>query len=117
MTKYEKDGVSVLNQSPVSHKGFTLNLTRAYMDNDRVKRRDWEAHGLKAEAKLVLEDLTAEVKSGIASVSEYISVYGEHDVLFNASVLYIIFFFKYHGFPFVDIAISISCSINIGNIF
>lgn len=90
MTKYEKDGVSVLNQSPVSHKGFTLNLTRAYMDNDRVKRRDWEAHGLKAEAKLVLEDLTAEVKSGIASVSEYISVYGEHDVLFNASVLYII---------------------------
>lgn len=90
MTKYEKDGVAVLNGNPVFSEGFKLNLTRAYMDNDRVKRRDWEAHGLTYDTKLVLEDLTAEVKAGIASVSEYISVYGSEDVLFNASVLYII---------------------------
>ena len=90
MITYKKDGVSVLNANPVSHKGFMLNLSRAYTDNDRNKCIDWEKHGLGASAKLVLEDLTAEVKSGMASVSEYISVMGEEDVLFNASVLYII---------------------------
>ncbi len=90
MVKYEKDGVSVLNSTPVFSDGFKLNLTRAYMDNDRVKRIDWEKHGLSFDTKLVLEDLTAEVKAGVASVSEYISVYGSEDILFNASVIYII---------------------------
>lgn len=90
MIKYEKDGVSVLNGNPVFSGGFKLNLSRAYMDNDRVKRIDWEKHGLSYDTRLVLEDLTAEVKGGVASVSEYISVYGSEDVLFNASVVYII---------------------------
>ena len=89
MISYKKDGVSVLNKAPVSHKGFLLNLSRAFTDNDRNIVKNWEKHNM-LDPKIVLEDLSAEVKSGIASVSEYLTVYGSEDVIFNASVLYII---------------------------
>ncbi len=89
MLSYKADGVSVLNKEPVSHKGFLLNLTRAYVDNDRHIMEEWESHNLP-NLSIVLEDLSAEVKSGVASVSEYFTIYGKEDALFNASVLYII---------------------------
>ena len=89
MLSYKANGVSVLNKAPVSHKGFLLNFARAYVDNDRHIIDEWSAHNL-FDLKITLEDLSAEVKSGVASVSEYLSVYGKDDVLFNASVLYII---------------------------
>ena len=89
MLSYKANGVSVLNKEPVSHKGFLLNLSRAYVDNDRWIIEDWENHNL-LDPRIVLEDMSAEVKSGVASVSEYLSVYGKEDVLFNANVLYII---------------------------
>jgi hypothetical protein len=42
------------------------------------------------DPKIVLEDMSAEVKSGVASVSEYVTVYGKEKPLFNANILYII---------------------------
>ena len=89
MLSYKAGGVSVLNKEPVSHKGFLLNLTRAYVDNDRHIMEEWESHNL-SNLSIVLEDLSAEVKSGVASVSEYFTIFGKEDALFNASVLYII---------------------------
>ena len=89
MLSYKAGGVSVLNKEPVSHKGFLLNFTRAYVDNDRHIMEEWESHNL-SNLSIVLEDLSAEVKSGVASVSEYFTVFGKEDALFNASVLYII---------------------------
>ena len=89
MLSYKAGGVSVLNKEPVSHKGFLLNLTRAYVDNDRHITEEWESHNL-SNLSIVLEDLSAEVKSGVASVSEYFTIFGKEDALFNASVLYII---------------------------
>ena len=89
MLSYKANGVSVLNKEPVSHKGFLLNLSRAYVDNDRWIEDDWDEHKL-SNPKIVLEDLSAEVKSGVASVSEFVSVYGKEDVLFNANILYVI---------------------------
>ncbi len=89
MLSYKANGVSVLNKAPVSHKGFLLNLVRAYVDNDRQDEANWNEHNLR-NPKIVLEDLSAEVKSGVASVSEYFTVYGKEDVLFNVNVLYII---------------------------
>ncbi len=89
MLSYKANGVSVLNKEPVSHKGFLLNLSRAYVDNDRWIQEDWEKHNL-FNPKIVLEDLSAEVKSGVASVSEFVTVYGKEDVLFNANILYVI---------------------------
>lgn len=89
MLSYKANGVSVLNKEPVSHKGFLLNIARAYVDNDRHIMAEWDEHNI-SNPRIVLEDLSAEVKSGIASVSEYLTVYGKKDVLFNANVLYII---------------------------
>ena len=89
MFSYKADGVSVLNKEPVSHKGFMLNISRAYLDNDRNNTEEWEAHNL-SNPNIVLEDLSAEVKSGVASVSEYFTIYGKEEPMFNASVLYII---------------------------
>ncbi|MGN0526927.1 MAG: glycoside hydrolase family 2 TIM barrel-domain containing protein [Acutalibacteraceae bacterium] len=89
MLTYKANGVSVLNKEPVSHKGFLLNISRAFTDNDRPKIDHYNRHNISSP-KIVLEDLSAEVKSGVASVSEYLSVYGKEDVLFNANVLYII---------------------------
>ncbi len=89
MLSYKADGVSVLNKEPVSHKGFLLNISRAYLDNDRHVVEEWKSHNL-FEPKIVLEDLSTEVKSGVASVSEYFTIYGKEDALFNANVLYII---------------------------
>ncbi len=89
MLSYKANGVSVLNKEPVSHKGFLLNISRAYVDNDRYIIDEWNAHNLN-NARIVLEDLSAEVKSGVASVSEYFTIYGKDDALFNANVLYII---------------------------
>lgn len=89
MLSYKANGVSVLNKEPVSHKGFLLNLSRAYVDNDRWIEEEWNEHNL-SNPRIVLEDLSAEVKSGVASVSEYVTVYGKDDVLFNANILYII---------------------------
>ncbi len=89
MVSYKANGVQVLNKEPASHKGFLLNLSRAYVDNDRWIIEDWEKHNL-IDPKIVLEDMSAEVKSGVASVSQYITVHGKEDVLFNASILYII---------------------------
>lgn len=86
---YKANGVSVLNKAPVSHKGFLLNFYRAYLDNDRRVGDDWEANGYH-DPKIVLEDMSAEVKSGVASVSEYVTVYGKEKPLFNANILYII---------------------------
>lgn len=86
---YEANGVSVLNSAPVSHKGFLLNFVRAYVDNDRPFMAKWDSHNL-SNPDIVLEDFSAEVKSGVASVSEYFTAYGKKDALFNASVLYII---------------------------
>lgn len=89
MLSYKADGVSVLNKAPVSHKGFLLNFTRAYVDNDRHIMEEWESHNL-SNLVVELEDFSAEVKSGVASVSEYFTIYGKKEPLFNASVLYII---------------------------
>lgn len=89
MLSYKADGVSVLNKDPVSHKGFLLNFTRAYVDNDRHIMEEWESHNL-SNLVVELEDFSAEVKSGVASVSEYFTIYGKKEPLFNASVLYII---------------------------
>ncbi len=89
MLSYKADGVSVLNKEPVSHKGFLLNFARAYVDNDRHIVDEWSSHNL-FNLSIVLEDLSAEVKSGVASVSEYFTIYGKEDALFNANVLYII---------------------------
>lgn len=89
MTSYKVNGVSVLKETPVSHKGFLLNFARAYVDNDRPFMQKWDSHNL-SNPDIVLEDFSAEVKSGVASVSEYLTVYGKEDALFNASVLYII---------------------------
>ncbi len=89
MLSYKASGVSVLNKTPASHKGFLLNFVRAYIDNDRQNEQEWDEHNLR-NPKIVLEDLSAEVKSGVASVSEYFKIYGKEDVLFNANVLYII---------------------------
>ncbi len=89
MVSYKANGVSVLSKTPVSHKGFLLNLSRAYLDNDGFIKESWEEHNL-FNPKIVLEDFSAEVKSGIASVSEYFSVYGKEDILYNASIIYII---------------------------
>lgn len=89
MLSYKANGVSVLSKEPVSHKGFKLNIARAFIDNDRPFMQRWDEHNLR-NPKIVLEDFSAEVKSGIASVSEYITVYGKEDILFHANVLYII---------------------------
>ncbi len=89
MLSYKADGVSVLSKNPVSHKGFLLNFYRAYLDNDRRVGDDWEEQGIH-NPRIVLEDLSAEVKSGVASVSEYLTVYGKEKPIFNANVLYII---------------------------
>ncbi len=89
MISYKANGVSVLNKAPVSHKGFLLNLSRAYVDNDGFIKQAWEEHNL-FNPKIILEDFSAEVKSGVASVSEYFTVYGKEDILYNASILYII---------------------------
>ncbi len=86
---YKANGVSVLSKSPVSHKGFLLNFCRAYIDNDRRVRESWEEQGIY-NPRIVLEDLSAEVKSGVASVSEYVTVYGKEKPIFNANILYII---------------------------
>ncbi|MBO5896462.1 MAG: hypothetical protein J6Q83_04115 [Clostridia bacterium] len=86
---YKANGVSVLNKAPVSHKGFLLNFCRAYIDNDRRVRESWEEQGIY-NPRIVLEDLSAEVKSGVASVSEYVTVYGKEKPVFNANILYII---------------------------
>ena len=86
---YKANGVSVLSKSPVSHKGFLLNFCRAYIDNDRRVRESWEEQGIY-NPRIVLEDLSAEVKSGVASVSEYVTVYGKEKPVFNANILYII---------------------------
>ena len=86
---YKANGVSVLNKAPVSHKGFLLNFYRAYLDNDRRVGDGWEEMGYH-DPKIVLEDMSAEVKSGVASVSEYVTVYGKEKPLFNANILYII---------------------------
>lgn len=89
MISYKANGVQVLNKEPVSHKGFLLNVSRAYVDNDRWIIDEWQKHNI-LEPKIVLEDMSAEVKSGIASVSQYVSVVGKEDILFNANILYII---------------------------
>ena len=89
MLTYKANGVQFLNKEPVSHRGFLLNISRAYVDNDRPFIEDWEKHGI-LEPKVILEDMSAEVKSGVASVSQYISVKGKEDTLFNANILYII---------------------------
>ncbi len=89
MLSYKANGVSVLNKAPVSHKGFLLNLCRAYLDNDRQDQEKWDSYNLR-NPKIVLEDLSAEVKSGVASVSEYFTVYGKEEPIFNANILYII---------------------------
>ncbi len=102
MLSYKANGVSVLNKEPVSHKGFLLNFVRAYIDNDRQDEGKWDEHNLR-NPKIVLEDLSAEVKSGVASVSEYFTVYGKEDVLFNANVLYII---GANGVCDIEVAVS-----------
>ncbi len=89
MVNLKLNGVSILNKTPVSHKGFLLNLVRAYIDNDRQDEAEWDNHNLR-NPEITLEDLSAEVKSGVASVSEYFRIFGKEDVLFNANVLYII---------------------------
>lgn len=89
MLSYKANGVSVLSKNPVTHKGFLLNFYRAYLDNDRRVGEDWAKQGIH-DPKIVLEDMSAEVKSGVASVSEYFTVYGKEKPIFNASVLYII---------------------------
>ena len=89
MLSYKKDGISVLKPEAFSQKGFALNLARAYVDNDRNTCIDWEKHNL-SNPKTELEAFCAEVKDGIASVSENLIVYGKEDALFGASVLYII---------------------------
>ena len=86
---YKANGVSVLNKTPVSHKGFLLNFYRAYIDNDRRVGEAWTEQGIYSP-RIVLEDLSAEVKSGVASVSEYVTVYGKEKPIFNANILYII---------------------------
>lgn len=86
---YKANGVSVLSKNPVSHKGFLLNFYRAYLDNDRRVGEDWAEQGIY-NPRIVLEDLSAEVKSGVASVSEYVTVYGKEKPIFNANILYII---------------------------
>ncbi len=102
MLSYKANGVSVLNKAPVSHKGFLLNLVRAYIDNDRQDEGKWDEHNLR-NPKIVLEDLSAEVKSGVASVSEFFTVYGKEDILFNANILYII---GANGIVDIEVAIS-----------
>ncbi len=89
MLSYKANGVSVLSKNPVSHKGFLLNFYRAYIDNDRRVRESWNEQGIY-NPRIVLEDLSAEVKSGVASVSEYVTVYGKEKPVFNANILYII---------------------------
>lgn len=89
MLSYKANGVSVLSKTPVSHKGFLLNIARAYVDNDRPLTEHWNEHNILSP-KITLEDFSAEVKSGVASVSEYLSVHGKNDVIFNANILYII---------------------------
>ena len=86
---YKANGVSVLSKNPVSHKGFLLNFYRAYLDNDRRVGEAWAEQGIY-NPRIVLEDLSAEVKSGVASVSEYVTVYGKEKPIFNANILYII---------------------------
>ena len=44
------------------------------------------ASGLEIE----INDISAEIKSGIATVSEFITIYGEKEPLFDAHILYII---------------------------
>ncbi|MBR2876975.1 MAG: hypothetical protein IKC01_07545 [Clostridia bacterium] len=89
MLSYKKDGVSILNKAPVSHKGFMLNLARAYTDNDAQTLEMWQRENL-ANPKIEVNDISAEVKSGIAIVSEYITVYGEKYPIFDAQLIYII---------------------------
>ena len=102
MLSYKANGVSVLNKAPVSHKGFLLNFVRAYIDNDRQDEAKWDEHNLRYP-KIVLEDFSAEVKSGVASVSEFFTVYGKEDILFNANVLYII---GANGVIDIEVAVS-----------
>ena len=102
MLSYKANGVSVLNKAPVSHKGFLLNFVRAYIDNDRQDEAKWDEHNLR-NPKIVLEDFSAEVKSGVASVSEFFTVYGKEDILFNANVLYII---GANGVIDIEVAVS-----------
>jgi hypothetical protein len=66
-----------------------LNFYRAYIDNDRRVGEAWTEQGIYSP-RIVLEDLSAEVKSGVASVSEYVTVYGKEKPIFNANILYII---------------------------
>ncbi len=88
MLSFKANGINVLSKDPVSNKGFLLNLCRAYTDNDRQNEGEWDKRNLR-NPKITLEDFSAEVKGGIASVSEYLTVYGSEDVLFNANILYI----------------------------
>jgi beta-galactosidase len=68
MLSYKRNGVSILNKAPVPHKGFMLNLSRAYLDNDADKMLAmWKKEKI-AEPKIEVNDITAEVKSGIATV-------------------------------------------------
>ena len=89
MLSYKKDGISVLKPEAFSQNGFALNLARAYVDNDRNTCIDWEKHNL-SNPQIELEAFCAEVKDGIASVSENLIIYGKEDALFGANVLYII---------------------------
>jgi hypothetical protein len=94
--------VSVLNKAPVSHKGFLLNISRAYLDNDADKMLAmWKKEKI-AEPKIEINDISAEIKSGIATVSEFITIYGEKEPLFDAHILYII-----GGNGVVDIEVAI----------
>lgn len=90
MLSYKRNGVSIFNKTPVSHKGFMLNIARAYLDNDAdVTLQMWKEQNI-FNPKIEVNDISAEVKSGIATVSEYLTVYGKEDPIFDAHILYII---------------------------
>ena len=89
MVSYKANGVQVLNRAPVSHKGFLLNISRAYVDNDRWIIDEWNEHNI-LDPKITLDYMNVEIKSGLVSVSQCLSVYGKEDILFTADILYII---------------------------
>ena len=106
MLSYKRNGVSILNKTPVSHKGFMLNLARAYLDNDAdVTLKMWKEQNL-ANPKIEINDISAEVKSGIATVSQYLTVYGAEEPIFDAHILYII-----GGNGVIDIEVAIKRTI------
>ena len=55
-----------------------------------------------ANPQIEVNDISAEVKSGIATVSEFVTVYGEKDPIFDAHILYII-----GGNGVIDIEVAI----------